>query len=69
MPKEIAIYLNLLYSRTDTGCFYGRTSATLLTDSTGDVITSQGRPDGGSVGAIAPPLRFSRHLKIGSYFT
>jgi hypothetical protein len=42
MPKEIAIYLNLLYSRADTGRFFGRTSATLLTDSAGDVTTSDG---------------------------
>jgi hypothetical protein len=33
MPKENAIYLNLLYSRADTGHFFGGTSATLLTDS------------------------------------
>jgi hypothetical protein len=40
MPKEIAIYLNLLYSRADTGHFFCRTSATLVTDSNGDVTTS-----------------------------
>jgi hypothetical protein len=40
MPKEIAIYLNLLYSRADIGRFFGRTSATLLNDSAGDVTTS-----------------------------
>jgi hypothetical protein len=42
MPKEIAIYLNLLYSRADAGHFFRRTSATLLTDSAGDVTTSDG---------------------------
>jgi hypothetical protein len=42
MPKEIAIYLNLLYSRADRGHFFRRTSATLLTDSAGDVTTSDG---------------------------
>jgi hypothetical protein len=42
MPKEIAIYLNLLYFRADTGRFFGRTSAILLTDSAGDVTTSSG---------------------------
>jgi hypothetical protein len=42
MPKEIAIYLNLLYFRADTGRFFGRKSATLLTDSAGDVTTSDG---------------------------
>jgi hypothetical protein len=40
MPKEIAMYLNLLYSRADTSRFFRRTSATLLTDSAGDVTTS-----------------------------
>jgi hypothetical protein len=40
MPKKIAIYLNLLYSRADTGHFFRRTSATLFTDSAGDVTTS-----------------------------
>jgi hypothetical protein len=39
MFKEIAIYLNLLYSRADIGHFFRRTSATLLTDSSGDVTT------------------------------
>jgi hypothetical protein len=33
MPKVIAIYLNLLYSRADIGHFFGQISATLLTDS------------------------------------
>jgi hypothetical protein len=42
MSKKIAIYLNLLYSRADTGHFFCRTSATLLTDSAGDVTTSDG---------------------------
>jgi hypothetical protein len=42
MLKEIAMYLNLLYSRTGIGHFFHRTSATLLTDSTGDVTTSDG---------------------------
>jgi hypothetical protein len=42
MPKEIAIYLNLLYSRADTGRFFGRTLTTLLTDSADDVTTSDG---------------------------
>jgi hypothetical protein len=42
MPKDIAIYLNLLYSRADTGHFFRRTSATLLTDSAGDVTTNDG---------------------------
>jgi hypothetical protein len=42
MPKEIAIYLNLLYSRADTGHFLRRTLATLFTDSAGDVITTDG---------------------------
>jgi hypothetical protein len=32
MPEETAIYLNLLYSRVDTGHFFCRTSATLLTN-------------------------------------
>jgi hypothetical protein len=36
------LYLNLLYSRADTGHFFRRTSATLLTDSAGDVIPSDG---------------------------
>jgi hypothetical protein len=36
----VTIYLNLLYSRNDTGHFFRRTSATLLTDSAGDVTTS-----------------------------
>jgi hypothetical protein len=40
MPKEIAIYLNLLYSQADTGRFFGRTSAKLFTESVGDVTTS-----------------------------
>jgi hypothetical protein len=40
MPKEIAIYLNLLYSRADTDHFFRRTLAKLLTDSAGDVTTS-----------------------------
>jgi hypothetical protein len=40
MPKEIAIYLNLLYSRTDTGRLFRRTSATLLIDSAGNVTSS-----------------------------
>jgi hypothetical protein len=30
MPKEIAIYLNLLYSRADTGFFFRRTLPILL---------------------------------------
>jgi hypothetical protein len=30
MPREIAIYLNLLYFRADTGRFFSRTSATFL---------------------------------------
>jgi hypothetical protein len=42
MPKEIAIYLNLLYSRADIGRFFRRTSAKLLTDFAGDVTTSDG---------------------------
>jgi hypothetical protein len=42
IPKEIAIYLNLLYSRADTGRFFLQTSTTLLTDSAGDVTTSDG---------------------------
>jgi hypothetical protein len=42
MHKEIAIYLNLLYSRTDIGRFFGRTSATLFTDSADDITTSNG---------------------------
>jgi hypothetical protein len=42
MPKEIAIYLNLLYSRADKGRFFRRTSATLFTDSAGDTTTSDG---------------------------
>jgi hypothetical protein len=42
MPKEIAINLNLLYSRADTGRFFSQTSATLFTDSVGDVKTSDG---------------------------
>jgi hypothetical protein len=42
MLKEIAIYLNLLFSRADTGRFFGRISETLLTDSAGDVITTDG---------------------------
>jgi hypothetical protein len=42
MPKEIAIYLNLLYSRADTDYFFCRTSATLFTDSAGDITTSDG---------------------------
>jgi hypothetical protein len=40
MSKEIAIYLNLLYSRADTDHFFSQTSAKLLTDSAGDVTTS-----------------------------
>jgi hypothetical protein len=40
MPKEISIYLNLLYSRADTGHFFCQTSATLFTDSAGDVTIS-----------------------------
>jgi hypothetical protein len=42
MLKEIAIYLNLPYSRVDTGHFFRRTPATLLTASAGDVTTSDG---------------------------
>jgi hypothetical protein len=42
MPKKITIYLNVLYSRADTGHFFRRTSATLLTDSAGDVTISDG---------------------------
>jgi hypothetical protein len=42
MPKEIAIYLNLLCFRADTGRFFHRTSTTLLSDSAGDVTTSDG---------------------------
>jgi hypothetical protein len=42
MPKEIAIYLNLLYSRADIGYFFRRSSATLLTNSAGGVTTSDG---------------------------
>jgi hypothetical protein len=42
MPKEIAIYLNLLYSRADTDHFFRQTSATLLIDPVSDVITSEG---------------------------
>jgi hypothetical protein len=42
MPKEIAIYLNWLYSRANTSRFFGQTSATLFTDSAGDVKTSDG---------------------------
>jgi hypothetical protein len=42
MPKEIAIYLNLLYFWADTGLFFQRTSIKLLTDSVGDVTTSDG---------------------------
>jgi hypothetical protein len=42
MPKEIAIYLSLLYFRADTGRFFGQTSATLLTDSAGNVTTIDG---------------------------
>jgi hypothetical protein len=42
MPKEITIYLNLLYSQADTGRFFRWTSATLFTDSAGDVTTSDG---------------------------
>jgi hypothetical protein len=42
MPKEIAIYLNLLYSRADTDHFFRRTSSTLFTVSVGDVTTSDG---------------------------
>jgi hypothetical protein len=42
MPKKIAIYLNLVYSQVDTGHFFHRISATLLTDSVGNVITSDG---------------------------
>jgi hypothetical protein len=38
MPKEIAIYLNLLYSRADTSRFFGQTSAKLQTDSAGNVM-------------------------------
>jgi hypothetical protein len=40
MPEEIAIYLNLVYSRADTGHFFSQTSATLLTDSAGGITTS-----------------------------
>jgi hypothetical protein len=39
MSKEIAIYLNFLYSRVDTGNFFSRISETLLTYSAGDVIS------------------------------
>jgi hypothetical protein len=42
MPKKIVIYLNLLYLRADTGRFFGRTSVTLLTDSAGNITTSDG---------------------------
>jgi hypothetical protein len=42
MPKGIAIYLNLPCSRVDTGRFFGRTLATLLTDSAVDVANSDG---------------------------
>jgi hypothetical protein len=42
MPKEIAIYLNLLYSRADTDRFFGRISATLHTNSICGVTTSDG---------------------------
>jgi hypothetical protein len=42
MPKEIAIYLNLLYSQADTGYFFRQTSVTLLTNSAGNVTISDG---------------------------
>jgi hypothetical protein len=42
MPIEILIYLNLLCSLVDIGRIFGRTSATLLTDSAGDVTNSDG---------------------------
>jgi hypothetical protein len=41
-PKEIAIFLNLLYAQINTSHFFRRTSKTLLTDSAGDVTTSDG---------------------------
>jgi hypothetical protein len=43
MLKEIAIYLNLLYSQADTGHYFCRTSATLLIDFAGDITTSDGK--------------------------
>jgi hypothetical protein len=39
MPKEIVIYLNLLYSQANTGNFF-RFLFILLTNSAGDVTTS-----------------------------